>query len=72
MTAYIHDLLVDFGWRDAADIIIMTTVVYQVYLTAFQYLKLGYASAESVVLFVAILILTILNNRVFSRFSYSY
>lgn len=49
-----------------------STVVYQVYLNAFQYLKLGYASAESVVLFAAVLILTILNNRIFSRFSYTY
>lgn len=49
-----------------------STVVYQVYLNAFQFLRLGYASAESVVLFVAILILTLLNNRVFSRFGYTY
>ena len=49
-----------------------STVVYQVYLSAFQYLKLGYASAESVVLFLAIMILTVLNNRVFRRFAFTY
>ena len=49
-----------------------STVVYQVYLNSFQYLKMGYGSAESVILFAAILVLTILNNRVFSRFSYTF
>lgn len=49
-----------------------STVVYQVYLNSFQYLKLGYGSAESVVLFVVVLLLTLLNNRVFKRFNYTF
>lgn len=48
------------------------TVVYEVYLNSFSYLKLGYGSAESVVLFLVILGLTILNNRVFRRYSYTF
>jgi len=63
MTAYIHDLLVDFGWRDAADILIMTTVVYQVYqrfhgtraaraMGGLALLGLSYLTAQGLGLFV--------------------
>jgi ABC-type sugar transport system permease subunit len=48
-----------------------STVVYQVYLNSFLYLKLGYGSAESVVLFMAILVLTLINSRLFSRYNYT-
>lgn len=42
-----------------------TTVVYYIYQQAFQYLRLGYASALAVVLFGIILLFTLLQLRVF-------
>ncbi len=41
------------------------TVVYTIYLTAFQFLKMGYASAQAFALFVAIVALTLVNRRLF-------
>jgi diadenylate cyclase len=63
MSAYLRDLFVDFGWRDAADIMIMTAVVYQFYirfhgtraarvLGGLAFLGLSYLTAQSLGLFV--------------------
>ena len=41
------------------------TIVYTIYLTAFQFLKMGYASAQAFALFVVIVILTLVNRRLF-------
>lgn len=43
------------------------TVVYRVYEEAFEKLNMGYASAISAALFLIILILTVLNQRLFDR-----
>lgn len=40
-----------------------TTVVHQVYLNAFRYLRMGYASAEALILFVVIFALSLINWR---------
>lgn len=40
-----------------------TTVVHQVYLNAFRYLRMGYASAEALVLFAVIFALSLINWR---------
>lgn len=47
-----------------------TTVVYLVFEEAFQKLNMGYASAISTILFIIILLLTILNQRLFDRETY--
>ena len=63
MTSYLRDLLVDFGWRDAADIAIMTAVVYQGYqhfrgtraaraFGGLALLGLSYLTAQALGLFV--------------------
>lgn len=44
-----------------------TVIVHQVYINAFQYLRMGYASAMGIVLFVFILILAMTNLRIFGR-----
>lgn len=41
------------------------TIVYTIYLTAFQFLKMGYASSQAFALFVIIVVLTLLNRRLF-------
>lgn len=41
------------------------TIVYTIYLTAFQFLKMGYASAQAFALFVVIVALTLVNRRLF-------
>ncbi|MEM8601767.1 MAG: sugar ABC transporter permease [Bacteroidota bacterium] len=41
-----------------------TTVSYHIYNSAFKYFRFGYASAASIVLFVIILILTIIQRRI--------
>ncbi len=43
-----------------------TTIVHQIYLNAFKFNQMGYASAMAVVLFVAIAVLTIFNWKFFS------
>jgi ABC-type sugar transport system permease subunit len=43
-----------------------TTLVHQIYLNAMSYFRMGYASALSVVLFVLVLILTLINLKFFS------
>lgn len=40
-----------------------TTVVHQIYLNAFRYLRMGYASAEALVLFIVIFSLSLFNWR---------
>lgn len=42
-----------------------TTVVHQIYQRAFHDFRMGYASAMSVVLFIIILLITLLNFRLF-------
>ncbi len=42
-----------------------TTVVYQIYVRAFNDFRMGYAAAMSVVLFVIIFAVTMLNFRMF-------
>ena len=41
-----------------------TTAVYQIYSNGFTQLRMGYASAQAFVLAVAILIVTVVNNRI--------
>ncbi len=41
------------------------TIVYTIYLTAFQFLKMGYGSAQAFALFVVIVALTLVNRRLF-------
>ena len=41
------------------------TVTYHMYLNAFRFMRMGYASAMSFLLFLLILAISILNNRVF-------
>jgi ABC-type sugar transport system permease subunit len=43
-----------------------TTLVHQIYLNAISFNRMGYASALSLVLFVLILILTLINLKFFS------
>ncbi len=52
---------------DGGPLYATTTVVYLVFLEAFEYLNMGYASAISFILFVIILIITLINRRVFER-----
>ncbi len=63
MGAYLRDLFVDFGWRDAADIAIMTAAIYYGYqrfhgtraaraLGGLVVLGLSYLTAQSLGLFV--------------------
>jgi len=40
-----------------------TTIVHQIYLNAFRYLRMGYASAEALVLFIVIFSLSLFNWR---------
>ena len=40
-----------------------TTIVHQIYLNGFRYLRMGYASAEAVILFVVIFALSLINWR---------
>ena len=40
-----------------------TTIAHQVYLNGFEYYKMGYASAEAVVLLVLIMIMTLINMK---------
>ena len=42
-----------------------TVIVHQVYINGFQYLRMGYASAMGMILFVFILILALTNLRIF-------
>ena len=42
-----------------------TTVTYQIWNNAFRFYRLGYASAMSFLLFLVILVISIVNNRVF-------
>ena len=44
-----------------------TTVVHQIYLRAFNDFRMGYAAAMSVVLFLVILVVTLLNFRAFKN-----
>lgn len=44
-----------------------TVIVHQVYINGFQYLRMGYASAMGMILFVFILILALTNLRIFGR-----
>lgn len=44
-----------------------TTLVHQVYLNAFVYNRLGFASATAFVLFAIILVFTVINVKAFSR-----
>jgi len=44
-----------------------TSVVFEIYVEAFQRFKMGYASAMAVVLFILILILTLISFRVGNR-----
>jgi multiple sugar transport system permease protein len=41
------------------------TVTYHMYLNAFRFYRLGYASAMSFLLFLVILAISVLNNRIF-------
>lgn len=47
-----------------------TTAVFDIYLTAFQLLKMGYASAQAFVLLLGIVLLTLLNTRLFRDQAY--
>jgi multiple sugar transport system permease protein len=47
-----------------------TTAVYYIYENAFQYLRLGYASALAIVLFGIIFLFTLLQLRLFRHESY--
>ncbi len=40
-----------------------TTIVHQIYLNGFRYLRMGYASAEALILFVVIFALSLINWR---------
>jgi multiple sugar transport system permease protein/raffinose/stachyose/melibiose transport system permease protein len=40
-----------------------TTIAHQVYRNGFEYYRMGYASAEAVVLLVIILTITVINYR---------
>ena len=40
-----------------------TTIVYQIYLNAFRYLRMGYASSQAVILFAVIFTLSLINWR---------
>jgi ABC-type sugar transport system permease subunit len=42
-----------------------TVIVHQVYINAFQYLRMGYASAMGMILFLFILVLALTNLRIF-------
>ncbi|MFN8444868.1 MAG: sugar ABC transporter permease [Caldilineaceae bacterium] len=42
-----------------------TVIVHQVYINAFQYLRMGYASAMGIILFLFILLLALTNLRIF-------
>lgn len=42
-----------------------SVVVYEVYMTAFQFLRFGYATTQAVFLFVMILIITLIQLRIF-------
>ena len=44
------------------------TIVHYLYMNGFRYMKMGYASAISFVLFFLILILSVLQNKLFNRF----
>jgi len=44
-----------------------TVIVHQVYINAFQYLRMGYASAMGIILFAFILVLAMTNLRIFGR-----
>jgi len=42
-----------------------TTVVHQIFVNAFEFTRMGYASAMSLVLFAVIMLVTLVNNRLF-------
>jgi ABC-type sugar transport system permease subunit len=42
-----------------------TTVTYHMYLNAFRFYRMGYASAMSFLLFLIVLAISVLNNRIF-------
>jgi multiple sugar transport system permease protein len=44
-----------------------TVIVHQVYINAFQYLRMGYASAMGMILFLFILVLALTNLRIFGH-----
>ena len=44
-----------------------TTVTHQIWTNAFRFFRLGFASAMSFLLFIVILIISILNSRLFGR-----
>lgn len=44
-----------------------TVIVHQVYINAFQYLRMGYASAMGIILFLFILLLALTNLRIFGN-----
>lgn len=44
-----------------------TVVVHQIYINGFQYLRMGYASALGMILFIFILILALTNLRIFGN-----
>ena len=49
-----------------------TVVVYQIYREAFQYYKIGYASALTLVLFVIIMLVTLLQMKLQKKWVYQY
>ena len=40
-----------------------TTIAHQIYRNGFEYYKMGYASAQAVVLMVIIFVITLINMR---------
>ena len=40
-----------------------TTIAHQVYLNGFQYYKMGYASAEAIILLIIIMTITVINMK---------
>ena len=46
-----------------------TTIIHQVYLNGFTYFNMGYASAQSVLLIIIVLIVTMVNFKINSQSS---
>jgi multiple sugar transport system permease protein len=46
-----------------------TVIVHQVYLNGFQFLRMGYASALGMILFVIIMLISMANLRLFARYT---
>ena len=42
-----------------------TVIVHQIYINAFQYLRMGYGSAMGIILFLFILVLALTNLHIF-------